>query len=308
MWRQKYAAQASPYAGFLLSRWWRIAPLFFAVHLLAAGLIAMGVAGGSQTLLNDPVWWLTQPAVAGSTQFGRLLPPAWSLDVEMQFYFLAPLLMAGMLTLKTRGLALLALGATAWGILRLLGPASLETPLLDVFLWLFVIGAVCDQAGWKPRRRTVAASIGLMASVLLAMLAIPTSRPLIWRHGASTAETVIGGEWLFLVLCLVSIPIAISTVHRSSGSWDRWLGDLSYPLYLFHWLPRDWYYRQVDWAQPAWWNGGLLLTNFAASILGAIVLLHLIDRPAQRARAAWFKSKQSRPMGIHTPQTENSSP
>ncbi|MEM9110817.1 MAG: acyltransferase family protein [Planctomycetota bacterium] len=111
MWRQKYAAQASPYAGFLLSRWWRIAPLFFAVHLLAAGLIAMGVAGGSQTLLNDPVWWLTQPAVAGSTQFGRLLPPAWSLDVEMQFYFLAPLLMAGMLMLKTRGLTLLALGS-----------------------------------------------------------------------------------------------------------------------------------------------------------------------------------------------------
>lgn len=174
-----------------------------------------------------------------------------------------------------------------------------------MFLWLFVIGAVCDQTGWKPKRHTVASSIGVTAAVLVAILAIPTSRPLIWQRGANATETLIGGEWLFLVLCLVSIPIAISTVHRSSGGWDRWLGDLSYPLYLFHWLPRDWYYRQVDWAQPAWWNGGLLLTNFAASVLGAVVLLHLIDRPAQRARAAWFKLRESRATTIRSSKAEN---
>ncbi|MCY2974585.1 MAG: hypothetical protein NTW52_07945 [Planctomycetota bacterium] len=30
--------------------------------------------------------------IAGSTQFGRLLPPYWSLDVEMLFYLIAPFL------------------------------------------------------------------------------------------------------------------------------------------------------------------------------------------------------------------------
>ncbi|EMI15573.1 acyltransferase 3 [Rhodopirellula maiorica SM1] len=93
MWRGSYSRKPSPYRTFLISRWWRIAPLFVVIQLLAAALVLSGVSGDHTSVIEDWRWWLTQPAVIGSTQFGRLLPPSWSLDVEMQFYLVAPIML-----------------------------------------------------------------------------------------------------------------------------------------------------------------------------------------------------------------------
>lgn len=300
MWRTKYSALPRPYASFVVSRWWRLMPLFLGVQLLAVACVKLGFPTGNTAAVGDVGWWASQPLIAGAAQFNRLLPPTWSLDVEMQFYLLAPVLVSGLAVLQGVRACWLVLGLAAWGAVRLSEGASLETPHLDVFLWLFLAGMLADARECRPTRRLVIGSgVAFLAAVAL-LLAVPETREWVWRRGeGGPGNSESGSEWVFFALTLIGLPIALATVHRASGKWDRWLGDLSYPLYLFHWIPRDWYYANVDWARSGLWNGGLLLTSFAMSFAGAIVLLHLLDRPAQKFRAGW--SLRKRPENSDTP-------
>ncbi len=81
---------APPLLAFYASRWWRLAPLFVVVQLLCAISWIVSDAANWPVAISDYRWWFTQVTVLGSTQFGRILPPAWSLDVESQFYLVAP--------------------------------------------------------------------------------------------------------------------------------------------------------------------------------------------------------------------------
>lgn len=345
MWRSKYSQTASPYRTFLISRWWRIAPLFVVVQTIAAVLVWPGLMQASDGVLADWRWWVTQPTVIGSTQFGRLLPPSWSLDVEMQFYLVAPAILAvamrvlswqlaggrrkvswqlavgsrqlaagweeesgqasvGSLqvdgsvreveqtarcrlpTANCRLLAIICLLAS-WSLWRLEQGATLETPRLDVFAWLFLIGVASDLTDWRPSRGwTIASAVALVGLLALVYLN-STTRPLVWVRGADAlppADGQLPTAYFFTAICLLSLPMAIRTVHQPSPKWDRWLGDLSFPLYLIHWIPREWYYANVDWSAGAIHNGGLLLANFAMAFAAAIVLLQFVDRPIQKWR------------------------
>ncbi|EMI15572.1 acyltransferase family protein [Rhodopirellula maiorica SM1] len=132
-----------------------------------------------------------------------------------------------------------------------------------------------------------------MLTIVISAAAFPETRGLVWLAGSDPAGETLQHTSLFFVLTtLIALPFAIRTVHQPSPKWDRWLGDLSYPLYLFHWIPRDWYYASVDWSLGALRNGGLLLANFAMAFAGAVLLLQLVDRPIQKLRQGWVKSRQ----------------
>lgn len=334
MWRKSYSWNASPYPTFLISRWWRIAPLFVTVQLLAAGLALAGVGVGDSTVTEDWRWWITQPLVIGSTQFGRLLPPSWSLDVEMQFYLVAPAIVSGFIYYAKRirspqaslgagpvdiarfatapriprigGLATLVVAMAVWCAWRLAHGSTLETPRLDVFVWLFITGVACELIDWRPPRWLVVGSVAAFLAIIAIAYAYPATRTLVWVRGADS-----GGEssWIipvfFLLTTLVSLPFAISTVHHPSSRWDRWLGELSFPLYLFHWIPREWYYANVDWSAGAVHNGVLLLANFLIAFGGAVLLLQLVDRPIQKFRRGWVKRRSSDSLQSDSSDQEN---
>ncbi len=312
IWDEKYSQLDHPYIKFVISRWWRLAPLFVTVQLTGYlySVIRSEVTYGEVDL---PIgWWITQPLVLGSTQFSRPLPPSWSLDVEMQFYFLAPVLLIGLNgnlggatkqmfhgpgmrdlgpSIGSRGwdgMIILSL-LLGWSLLLTASGVQAESPRFDLYAWLFVIGVVTYLNRWIPSLRSQWLSLASLIALVSVTLLIPSTRELVWRTGSSTASIWPWKISLFaFVLALLGIPLAISTVFRKSSAWDRWLGDLSYPLYLFHWIPREWYYSQVDWNLPASRNILLLLANFAIAVVGAVALLHLVDRPCQHFRSRWF--------------------
>lgn len=285
MWVEKYSLLPSPYGSFVTSRWWRLAPLFLTVQLLAVVLMYLGLPMGGREAISNLGWWVTQPLVIGSTQFSRLLPPSWSLDLEMQFYLIAPLMVIGLGALSGRARLGPVLGMFGWGILLMASGISLETPRLDLYAWLFGVGILASLSRWDPPANLQTGCAAVLILGVLVTMAIPASRELVWRSGNQINRlSPFWGHAFFIAIVSTGIPVALGSVFRKSGKIDRWLGDLSYPLYLFHWIPREWYYSQVDWTQSGWRNGILLVTNIGVAVLGAVILLHVVDRPAQRLK------------------------
>ena len=285
MWQAKYSQKPSPYRTFVISRWWRLAPLFITVQLLSVLLGWFGLPLVGQEATRSLGWWLTQPLVLGSTQFARLLPPCWSLDVEMQFYLLAPLLIVGCGQWSAKDARLLLMLLVAWGGILFWSGVDLEAPRFDLYAWLFLAGVLVHRFDWRPSINAQwASAVGIVATVAL-LMAVPATRELVWHPGSAESQLPpIYGQLLFILMAITGIPLAAGTVFRRSSARDRWLGDLSYPLYLFHWIPRDWYYSQVDWSQPRSHNLMLLIANFAIAIVGAVVLLQVVDRPVRKWR------------------------
>lgn len=300
MWRNKYQNLPNAHKLFLVNRWWRLAPLFIGVQLVCAVAIACGLPVGNPNALLDWRWCITQLCIAGSAQFDRLLPVTWSLDVEMQFYIVGPMILTAFAALSPRMTWLVALLALSWSVVHLKLGATWESPRLDVFLWLFLLGIICEQNKYKPTKMTVVfCSVAIVAFILL-LLSFPATRGLFWRAGTqSISVSVFKVELANLIVMSLGIPLAIASCHRPSAQLDRWFGDISYPLYLFHYIPRDIYYAYVDWAEPVSFNMMLLALNFASSIVGAIILLHFVDRPIQSARPRVFNYLRSHKVLLH---------
>ena len=88
------------------------------------------------------MWWLRQLPIVGAASAGRVLPVAWTLDVEMQFYFAAPFLVAGWRRLPGWFALLTTGGLLAWSASRSAVGVPLDTPRLDLQLAFFLMGFV----------------------------------------------------------------------------------------------------------------------------------------------------------------------
>jgi peptidoglycan/LPS O-acetylase OafA/YrhL len=156
---------------------------------------------------------------------GLLIAPAWTLGVELSFYLVAPFVLA------RRHLVLLLLAGSVALRLWLIGiGVGLSDPWSYRFfpteLALFLIGALAHQELLPLYRRFAApaqkygACIGT-ASLIAVCLVYPYV-PL-----SEAFKTSI----LYLLVVLL-IPLAFIFQNRSR--LDKWVGDLSYPIYIVH--------------------------------------------------------------------------
>ena len=100
------------------------------------------------------------------------------------------------------------------------------------------------------------------------------------------------GGFVYLVCAWLLLP-ALFHVSRKSG-WDRWVGELSYPIYLLH-VPMKWVLlaaRGVDAKDTAQVSGMVLLV---ATLAGAAVMVAVVDRPLERFRRQRFERKAAIP-------------
>ena len=227
-----------------------------------------GMVMGQEWLFNlalapdgGGLFWPAGPA--GTRAFVcSLIPQAWSLSLEFQFYLAAPWLVRSgvrrMVPVFAAGLAL-RLG------FALAGPEAnrISHYLLPTELYLFMAGALAWRAydalratAWP--RRLGPAALAALTAVILGYQWLPAT----WRFAA------------FALLLTASIPLVFG--RFADNRLDRSLGELSYPFYLIHFLIIALAENYLpDLPGPA----------LAAVVLLAAAALYLaVDRPVDRLR------------------------
>jgi peptidoglycan/LPS O-acetylase OafA/YrhL len=126
----------------------------------------------------------------------------------------------------------------------------------------------------------------------LVLAIFPATQRGVWKAGLDPAQSPFAVSLWWIIGAGLVVPFLAWNVAQESPRSDRFLGNLAYPLYLFHWIPREWYYHLSLRSDPAWRQCALLAVNLLAAAAGAIIILLLVDQPSERLREGWVSSRK----------------
>ncbi len=233
---ERYAYSLTGLGRFLTNRALRIYPPYLVVMFLTLALVLLnpGLAREFNGHLQPPASimdWVHNITIFGlhERRVANLVPPSWSLNIELTFY----LVMAFALSRK-KYLVIL------WFAASLLYTGYAVTRGLSLEARYFSL---------------LPASLPFSAGALIYFIKdrFKTSRPLLFAGIAMTLylsnvflthfifnDMFLEGFYLsmvlafFLTISLVNVDAGL--LGRRLGAADRFLGDLSYPLFLSHWF------------------------------------------------------------------------
>jgi peptidoglycan/LPS O-acetylase OafA/YrhL len=229
----------------------------------------LGLDTSAGTLYFTGNIWATEPKV----QNFLLVPQAWSLSLELLFYAIAPFIVR-------RGVRVVAALAAASLCVRwaLASHGYGFDPWTYRFfpneLALFLFGGVSYYLMRiiRGRRWAWIYSACAAAAVLAAFVELPYE----WSLDNHSAV------WCFYALVTAAVPGLFLLTRKTAV--DRFIGELSYPIYLVHIL--------VIWVLDAW---GVVPGNYrgiavaAAAVALSSALYVAVIRPVERIRAARVK-------------------
>jgi peptidoglycan/LPS O-acetylase OafA/YrhL len=214
---------------------------------------------------------MAEPGIAPAWRF-MFVPQAWSISLELTFYLLAPLLMAW----RTRSLVLISVLSLTFNLVFAWMINPNLSKLLNYFffptqLYLFVLGILAYR--YSGKCLSILGKKGQVGIVALAfgMIGLYQFIPLHFKNA----------------LCVVAVVMVIPVLFRwtKNSTFNKHLGDLSYPIYIGHVF--------VKWvllagmgiatkgaASPPGWLLLACSTAFAALLLWGID--HRIDKFRQR--------------------------
>jgi peptidoglycan/LPS O-acetylase OafA/YrhL len=239
IWEKEYVATKAPAFTFYVSRAWRILPAFWVANLLAIVIAALrgelpdayrtfAFTPHLITLISGNFGLLGYSLLPHSQ---RLLDTAWSLDVEMEFYLVIPLLMLIRRPVWRVRCLFLA------GFLGLCAILLYGEPVhrnLGYYIFFFGIGLYFRYSRRVPSQRLALTGLGTALLCVCICCAVPGLRGLVLASKHAAGESV---HWSYAANCafaFLMMPFAFRTVYQSSPVLDRALGDMSYLVYLFH--------------------------------------------------------------------------
>lgn len=212
-----------------------------------------------------------------------LIPQAWTIALELMFYVLAPFLAAR----RTRvlvGILLLSLAARVgayWQLGLAVDPWTYR--FFPFELALFLIGMLaCRFYFWRktsprvqpPYLLTVAGLLALVTGMALATRELADVWGWAWASGPIYAVAPFGIAYLF--------------AWTSRSALDRFIGELSYPIYLIHY-----FFVQVFaahgfpvWVPPSLTGEMIMGLSLLAAVLMTTYLLEPFERWRQRIIAS----------------------
>jgi peptidoglycan/LPS O-acetylase OafA/YrhL len=200
------------------------------------------------------------------------IEPAWSLAVELMFYALAPFLVRRHLAV----IVSIAVGCTALRVVAYamgLHNVVLRYMFFPFELGLFMAGAVSyrlyqqlETKSWLSAKTALSVTTTVIALVLLNDMI----------QGAD--------EYPYALYCLIVLALPFLFDFCRRQRWDRWIGELSYPLYLLH-LPVQ---TSLHWAALPFGGAGygarMTAISIGISIAAAIAVHMLVVVPLDRWR------------------------
>lgn len=245
---------------------------------------------GANTPAASVAWLPTAGAdPSGLVPAWRFLfvPQSWSISIELVFYLLVPWLISW----RTRNLLILAVASLASEAVcsHLMYPALFQSLSYFFFpfqLVLFLLGVIAYRHSetyldWLARPLKIGVVAAMFASLFASQFL-----PELW------------GNILCTALVFLSLPILFEATKKNR--FQKWVGDLSYPMYMCHIL--------VKWgllalagvsrigagkSPPGW----LLLV---CATVAAAVLLWRVDYPVDKWRQRRLEQNAPRPAVVPT--------
>ena len=213
-----------------------------------------------------------------------LLPPAWSLGAEVLFYVLAPWLWRYWRFAKVLALVSLAVQALAW--FGVLPTDAWGYRLLPGVLWVFMAGMALQR--YRQSLRTLSIKTFYLLPLAIGLLALGLRKQAVLGTPYN-AEVLLG--------CALGLP-AIQALTQWQAldnarfkAWDQRLGDLSYGIFLNHFLCM-WLWGLTAPQSVADW---CLLCG--SSIFLSCVTQRFLERPSvawrQQRRVTWQMARKA---------------
>lgn len=224
----------------------------------------------------------------------RLVPPSWSIGVELACYFLLWIFVAR----GVRRAAAMAVASAAYAAAMLATGEGLTPRFFPVRAAMlpFSLGALIFFA-WKSDRmeirQWVASAAGLMGLIgVLLNMAFANLHPEI-------------GPTVCFYLNLAFMTLAVFGLSGISTrgaflSFDRWLGDLSYPVFLLHWIVG--FVVSILWLKGKPRGLDLVVLSVPFILLGASILVLAVDRPINKTLR--FRIRRGKPGGATSSRSE----
>lgn len=255
---------------FYADRGLRLLPQYFALALLTLLWFSWShkntaflqhSPGSMELLANFLVVPLNYFMFNHADQF-TLIPPAWSLGAEIQFYLLMPLI----LLLRVRWLvlvgSLLVFASAAWGMIH---TDYYGYRLLPGVLLFFMLGSYLYDYRERPVQRKIVCIAALLA-ILIGVAVLTYSGHLQLPYNR---ETLLGAG--------IGIPALYILGRLPQRGWDNRLGDLSYGVFLNHFL-LQWSLIGLPQSVAAW------ILYIASSLALSYLTQRLIERPVLQWR------------------------
>ncbi len=246
-------------------------------------LLFMGVMPGRGLFFATNYHALVNAATVDPAFPFLFVGPAWSLGVELTFYLVAPFIvrwrwgvigafvaLSVCIRLAVSRITHTSIGQDPW-VYRFF-PSELGTFLLGSLGYHFY--AYAKRMRWDLRRFGWIA----WATMLIAIFAVPC-----------IPKQIPGRSFIFFSMMTVCVPFIFSLTKN----WkiDRWIGELSYPVYIVHFVVGAVIakiHNSQDLESVKGWQ--LLL----ATIPVAVLIRLLVEEPVDRWRQRIYKRQEHR--------------
>jgi peptidoglycan/LPS O-acetylase OafA/YrhL len=217
-----------------------------------------------------------------------LIPQAWTIALELYFYALAPFLNRW----KTWALASIVMASL---LLRL----TFSYFEANAYLWLyiffpsnaafFILGMISYRLYRWGRHYWDNSLINIPSVAILATMPLTYAW---WApiSGAISARFLPDGH-LFLYVAPLLLPGAFAASRN--WAWDRKIGELSYSIYIVHFLIFQWTFHLTETTYKFGYftsTQSILIYN-AMTLVAAIAIYRFIDNPIDRWRHSLWKAR-----------------
>jgi peptidoglycan/LPS O-acetylase OafA/YrhL len=211
-------------------------------------------------------FWITNPP---AWRF-LVIPQAWSLSLELVFYTMAPFLV------RRRNFTLIVIALASLGIRLALAQIGLITDPWSYRFFpselLFFVAGILAYRIYRSQKMQKKSKLGWRIKVCAIVVLAAT----ILFH----SSTILGPhrEWLYYVLVWTLFPSVFS--YSKENALDRWLGELSYPMYVCHGLIVSFLNLHIlrQYLNNTFF---FVLATIVLSIIFSVALLRYIQQPIE---------------------------